>query len=302
MARFELSEAQARAILELQLRRLAALERLKIEEEYTQVQAQIAYLTDLLASPHKILALIKSDVLEVSDKYGDDRRTLIDYNSAADIDDEDLVRDEEVLISLTQRGYLKRSPTSMYRAQARGGRGVNGMTTRDEDTVAQLISANSLGTVLFFTNFGKVYAQRTFQIPEADRAAKGTLITNLLALDADEHVTALATVSDFESGYFVLCTRNGKIKRTRAAEFATSMRTNGLIAISLEADDQLQWVRHTTGDDRLILVTAGGRALHFHENAVRAMGRSAAGVRACASAMAITLRALTWWITKSLSC
>ncbi|PJF31172.1 MAG: DNA gyrase subunit A [Candidatus Thermofonsia Clade 1 bacterium] len=279
IAQFEFTEAQARAILELQLRRLAALEHRKIAEEYAQVRERIAYLEDLLANPVKILALIKSDLNELAEKFGDPRRTRLDLTSSAEIDEADLVRDEEVLIAITQRGYVKRSPSALYRAQARGGRGMMGITTREEDTVEHLISANSLAYLLFFTNYGKVYAQRTYQLPEADRTGKGTLLTNLISLSDDERVTAVTCVDDFERGYLVLCTRNGKIKRVKLSEFA-SVRASGLIAISLEEDDRLQWVRRTSGSDRLMLVTANGRALLFEEDDVRPMGRAAAGVRA----------------------
>ncbi len=276
---FEFSEAQARAILELQLRRLAALEHQKIVEEHEQVRARITYLEDLLAHPAKVLALIKTDLNEVAEEFGDERRTRLDMTASADFDEADLIRDEEVLIAITQRGYVKRSPSALYRSQGRGGRGVTGMTTRDEDNVEHLISANSLAHLLFFTNHGKVYAQRTFQLPEADRAGKGMLLTNLLALGEDERVTAVTCVDNFESGFFVLCTRNGKIKRVKISDFAT-VRANGLIAMSLEEDDRLQWVRRTSGTDRLILVTASGRALQFDENDVRPLGRAAAGMRA----------------------
>ncbi|MCS6872078.1 MAG: DNA gyrase subunit A [Anaerolineae bacterium] len=279
IARFNFTEAQARAILELQLRRLAALEHRKIAEEYAQVRERIAYLEDLLANPAKILALIKSDLNEVAEKFGDPRRTRLDMTASAEIDEADLVRDEEVLIAITRRGYVKRSPSALYRAQGRGGRGATGITTRDEDTVEHLISANSLAHLLFFTNRGKVYAQRAYQLPEADRVGKGLLLTNLVALDDDERVTAVTCVDNFESGYLVLCTRNGRIKRVKVSEFA-SVRTSGLMAITLEEDDRLQWVRRTSGSDRLMLVTANGRALIFDENEVRPMGRTAAGVRA----------------------
>jgi DNA gyrase subunit A len=279
VGRFEFSEAQARAILELQLRRLAALEHRKIAEEYEQVRERIAYLEDLLAHPAKILALIKSDLNEVAEKFGDARRTRLDLTASADFDEADLVRDEEMLIAVTQRGYIKRTPAALYRAQARGGRGTTGIAKRDEDNVEHLLSANSLAYLLFFTNRGKVYAQRTFQVPEADRAGKGVLLTNVLALSEDERVTAITCVEDFESGFFVLCTRKGRIKRVKCSEFA-AVRANGLIAMTLEEDDRLQWVRRTSGSDRLILVTANGRALLFEEDQVRPMGRAAAGVRA----------------------
>lgn len=279
MVFFELSEAQAKAILELQLRRLASLERLKIEEEYRQVQEQIAYLEDLLAHDPKILALIKSDLNVLTEKYGDDRRTRLDFESGAAFNEYDLIREEEVLISLTQRGYIKRSPSALYRAQHRGGRGVTGMTTREEDTVEHMISANSLDHLLFFTNKGKVYAERSFQIPEADRNGKGTLINSILALESDEAITAIGYVPNFESGYFILCTRKGKIKRVQISDLS-SVRSNGLIAMGLDGDDQLRWVKRTSGDDHLILVTAKGQSIRFHEDEVRVMGRMAYGVNA----------------------
>lgn len=241
--------------------------------------AHIAYLEDLLASPRKILALIQSDLNELAEKFGDARRTHIDYDGVADIDEADLVRDEEVLISLTQRGYIKRTPSALYRAQHRGGRGVTGMKTRDEDMVEHLISANSLAHLLFFTNLGKVYALRSYQLPETDRNGKGTLINSLIALEPDEVVTAMTWVENFESGNFVLCTRNAKIKRVESSEFA-SVRSNGLIAMGLEDDDRLQWVKRTSGNDHIIIATALGQSIRFHEDEVRVMGRQAGGVNA----------------------
>ncbi len=279
MILFDLSEAQAQAILDLQLRRIAALERLKIEEEYTQVQEQIAYLEDLLAHEYKILALIKADLNEVAEKYGDERRTRLDFETGTSFNEYDLIRDEEVLISITQRGYIKRTPSALYRAQHRGGRGVTGMTTREEDVVEHLMSANSLDHLLFFTNKGKVYAERSFQVPDADRNGKGTLINSILALEPDEKITAMARVEDFESGYFVLCTRRAKIKRVHISEFA-SVRSNGLIAMGLDGDDQLRWVKRTSGEDHIILVTEQGQSIRFRESEVRVMGRPAIGVNA----------------------
>jgi DNA gyrase subunit A len=279
MILFDLSEAQAQAILDLQLRRIAALERQKIEEESTQVRDRINYLEDLLTHEHKVLALIQSDLNELAEKYGDDRRTRIDFESGAHFDETDLIRDEEVLISITQRGYVKRSPSALYRAQNRGGRGVTGMTTREEDAVEHLMSANSLDHLLFFTNKGKVYAERTYQIPEADRNGKGVLINSLLALEPDEVITATAHVEDFESGYFVLCTRKGRIKRVQISDFS-SVRSNGLIAMGLDGDDQLRWGKRTSGEDHVILVTQQGRSIRFRETEVRVMGRQAFGVNA----------------------
>ena len=279
MERFDFSELQAQAILDLQLRRIASLERLKILEEYQTINARIAYLTDLLSDTSKILQVVKADLNALTEKHGDGRRTTVDYISAAYFDEEDLIRDEEVLISITQRGYIKRSPTALYRAQSRGGKGVTGMKTREEDVVGHLFSTNSLSHVLFFSNKGKVYAERAYQVPETDRDGKGTQINNILELGADETITAIADVMNFEGGYFVLCTRKGRIKRVHIEDFS-SVRSSGLIAIGLEDGDQLGWVYRTTGNDTIMLVTERGQSLRFKENEVRVMGRQATGVNA----------------------
>jgi DNA gyrase subunit A len=238
MSRFDLTELQANAILDMQLRRLAALEQQKIEDEYRQIQEQIAYLEDLLRSPHKILALIRDDLNELAEKYGDERRTELALDVVTEFNESDLVRDEEVLISLTERGYIKRVPADAYRAQRRGGKGVTGMATKDEDTVEHLYAAGSLDHILFFTDQGKVYAERGYMIPEASRGGKGTLINAFLALQPEEYVTAIASVPTFEDakGYFALCTRKGRIKRVPVT-FA-SVRSNGLIA--------MRWMKMTT--------------------------------------------------------
>ncbi len=278
MRRFRLSEAQAQAILDMPLRRLAALERQKIEDEYRQIKERIAYLEDLLAHPKKILQVIKEDLQEVAEKYGDERRTLIARDARADIREEDLVADVPVLITLTQRGYIKRMPTSAFRAQGRGGRGVAGHTTKDDDEVALLIPARTLHTVLFFSDRGKVYAAKAYQIPEARRTGKGVAIINLLHLEPGERVTAAVAVPDFEQAeYCFMATRQGVVKRVALQEFA-AVRPSGLIAISLREGDALEWVRLTHGDDEILLVTARGQALRFREDEVRPMGRQAAGV------------------------
>jgi DNA gyrase subunit A len=276
--RFSLSEKQAQAILDLQLRRLAALERQKIEDEQRQTLERIAFLEDLLAHPKKILELIKSDLQEVSDKYGDERRTRIAAEASEDFSEEDLVVDEAVLISITQRGYIKRVNPKTYRAQARGGRGVTGHVTRDQDEVTLLFSARTLDTVLFFTNRGKVYSEKAYQIPDADRTAKGVPMVNVLSLNPGETVTTTVVIPQFSDGqYFTMATHKGRIKRVSLSEFAY-VRPSGLIAISLDDDDELGWVRLTHGDDDIILVTENGRALRISESAIRVMGRQAAGV------------------------
>ena len=279
MKRFKLSELQAQAILDMQLRRLAALERWKIEEEHKQVRAVIEGLEDLLAHPKKILALIKTELIELAEKYGDDRRTQISAEAKENIHDEDLVADEAVLISLTARGYIKRVAATAFRSQSRGGRGVMGHTTKDEDEVVMLIPARSLNTMLFFTDKGKVYSEKIYQIPDSDRATKGIPLVNVLSLDANEKVTAAMAVGDFSSHSFcMMMTARGKIKRVTMEEFA-SVRPSGLIAMSLEEGDQLGWARLTSGKDEIIIVTENGQALRFSETKVRSMGRQAAGVQ-----------------------
>ena len=279
MTRFKLSEPQAQAILDLQLRRLAALERKKIEDEHKQVGEQIAFLEDLLAHPKKILALIQTDLKELAEKYGDDRRTRIAADATEELSDEDLVQDEAVLISLTERGYVKRVAASVFRSQSRGGRGVMGHTTKDEDEVVMLIPARSLDSMLFFSDRGKVYSEKAYQIPDADRTARGIPLVNVLALDADEKVTAAIAVSDFSKhGFCMLATARGRVKRVNMQEFA-AVRPSGLIAMSLGEGDYLGWARPTSGKDEVIFVTEKGQALRFKEDKVRAMGRQAAGVR-----------------------
>jgi DNA gyrase subunit A len=278
--RFKLTEIQAQAILDMQLRRLAALERWKIEEEHKQVAEQIAYFEDLLAHPKKILALIQDDMHELAEKYGDDRRTRIAADATENLSEEDLVQDEAVLISLTERGYIKRVAATAFRSQSRGGRGVKGHETREEDEVVALIPARSLDSMLFFSDKGKVFSEKVYQIPDADRTSKGIPLVNILSLSPNERVTAAIAVSDFSAhGYCMLATARGKVKRVVMEEFA-SVRPSGLIAMNLEAGDQLGWARVTSGNDEVIFVTENGQALRFNESKVRAMGRQAAGVQA----------------------
>ena len=278
ISRFRLSELQAQAILDMQLRRLAALERQKIEEEHRQVMERITYLEDLLANPVKILALIKEDLDELTAKYGDDRRTLIIAGATGDLREEDLVKDESVLISLTQRGYIKRVAAQTYRAQARGGRGVIGHTTKEEDEVLILLPARSLQTILFFSNKGKVYSEKAYNIPDASRTAVGVSIFNVLAMEVGETITAAVAVADFrDSNYCTMMTRKGVIKRVDLSHFA-SVRPSGLIAMGLNEGDELGWARLTHGNNDIMVVTERGLALRFDENEVRAMGRAATGV------------------------
>jgi DNA gyrase subunit A len=280
MGRFGLSEVQAQAILDLQLRRLAALERLKIEEEYNALLAQIADFEDLLATPRRVLGVIKQEVLDLKERFGDARRTQIIPQAAEDFSEEDLIRQESVLISVTQGSYLKRTPISAYRSQRRGGRGVQGMRTKDEDEVIDLYCARTLDHVLFFTNRGRVYGQRVFALPDAARDGRGLPIVNFLNLTADERVTTMLVVPDFEQAeYVTLLTRLGRIKRLKLSEFA-AVRPSGIIAMNLGPGDELGWARATNGDQDYILVTAHGRALRFPEQTVRPTGRMSAGVAA----------------------
>ncbi len=279
MTRFKLSEIQAQAILDLQLRRLAALERLKIEEEAKQIKEQIAHLEDLLANPAKILALVKADTQELAEKYGDERRTKIAADAKEHLHEEDLVQDEAVLITLTQRGYIKRTTSAVYKSQGIGGRGVTGHTTKEEDEVLFMLPGRTLQTVLFFSDKGKVYSEKVYQIPDADRTGKGISIYNVLALEPGERVTAAIAVADFSGhSYCTLMTAKGKIKRVNMEEFA-AVRPSGLIAMSLENGDELGWARLTSGKDEILIVTAKGQALRFAEKEVRSMGRAAAGVQ-----------------------
>ena len=278
MTRFKLSELQAQAILDLQLRRLAALERQKIEDEQRQTLERIAYLEDLLASPRKVLELIKNDLGELAKKYSDPRRTRIAHEAKEELREEDLVVDEAVLVSITQRGYVKRLAAKSFRLQTRGGRGVAGHTTKGEDEVLFLFPARTLDTILFFSDKGKVYSEKAYQIPDADRAAKGIPIVNVLSMGAGEAITAAVAVPDFVAAeYCTMATRNGKVKRVELAEFS-SVRPSGLMAITLEDGDELGWARLTDGEDEIVLVTEQGQALRFAEASVRAMGRSAGGV------------------------
>lgn len=280
MANFGLSEAQATAILDMQLRRLAALERQKIEDEYKEITAHIAYLRELLADKQKILTLIKEDVQYLKDTYGDERRSQIAFGLDEEINMEDIIPDEDVLVSITQRGYIKRTPVAAYRKQQRGGRGLIGMSTREKDELEHLFAAGSHNTILFFTNRGKVYAEKTYNIPELDRTAKGTSLMNILPLLPEEKITAALPVHDFaDAEYLTMITRKGRIKRVEVGMFA-NVRPSGLIAINLDDDDMLGWVKLTPGEQDLILVSEQGKGIRFDEEDVRPMGRAAAGVYA----------------------
>lgn len=278
MTRFALSEIQAQAILDMQLRRLAALERQKIMDEHKQIMSQIEYLEDLLAHPKKILEIIRTDLNEIVENYGDVRRTVIAPDASSDLSEESLVKKEDVFVSITQKGYVKRVSETTYRSQGRGGRGVIGQSMRDEDEVKFFLRCHTLSTLLFFTDKGKVYSEKVWQLPEEGRTGRGIPIYNIINIEANECITAIVPVASFEDAAFcTMATRKGRVKRVELAQFK-AVRPSGLIAISLDEDDQLGWVNLTSGDNEIILITRNGQALRYHEREIRAMGRSAMGV------------------------
>lgn len=278
MQRFGLSERQATAILEMRLQSLTGLEREKIEQEYAEILALIQSLREVLGSETLLLGVIKKEMVEIRDKYGDPRRTEI-TEVFGEIEMEDLIAREDVVVTMSHSGYIKRLPVTTYKSQRRGGRGVTGMATREEDFVENLFVTNTHDTILFFTNKGKVYSLKGYEIPEAQRQAKGTAIVNLINLDPGESVTTVVPVSKFVDDVFVtMATRKGTVKKTSLTDFA-AIRKTGIIAISLAPDDELISVKLAEGDDEILLVTRDGMSIRFHHCEVRAMGRTAAGVR-----------------------
>ena len=279
MKKFGLSEAQAKAILEMQLRRLTGLERSKIDEEYEATIKLIAELESILASPRKILALIKTDLDDLASTYGDDRRTKVIDDTVRELTDEDLVADEDVVVTVSSRNYVKRIPLSTYRAQHRGGRGVIGMQTREEDDVEHLLVARTRDRVLVFTDRGRVFALKAFELPDASRTAKGTPIQNILeAMQTGERVSALVGLRDTSVvQHLIMATRKGFVKKTPIAEYA-NVRRAGLIAIALRKGDQLAWVAPCTDRDRILLGTKKGKGIVFKATDARPMGRSTQGV------------------------
>jgi DNA gyrase subunit A len=278
--RFKLSEAQANAILEMQLRRLAALERKKIEDEYEGVIRLIAELEDLLANPRKVLVAIRDELGELIRRYGNERKTRIESDANRELTAEDLVAAEDVVVTLSQRGYIKRQQIGTFRSQRRGGKGKLAMITREEDAVRHLLVANTHDNILFFTNRGRVFITKVHTLPEASRQAKGLPIINLpgVMVDQGEYVSAIITLPQFEADhYMAMATRGGMIKKTSLAEYA-KIRSNGLIAISLVSGDELRWVGLTDGHNDIILATRNGQAARFHESEVRPMGRDTRGV------------------------
>ncbi len=278
MARYKLSDIQARAILDLQLRRLAQLERQEILDEYEKLLKQIAYLEDLLANPRKILYLVRDELIDLKKKYGDPRRTLVMADQNGDIADEDLIPNTEVLVTISSRGYIKRLPSDTYRAQRRGGKGIRGMMLREEDALRHMVVAHAHDNILFFTDRGRVFQLKAHQIPEADRTAKGLPIVNLIGIDPREVVTAVLAAPNFEDHFLLMASRMGEIKKTPLQEFAV-VRSNGLIAFDLEPGDELAWVKHCRKDDEMILVTEQGQALRYGASEVTARSRTAGGMR-----------------------
>lgn len=277
MERFGLSEIQAQAILDMQLKRLSGLQREKIDEEYNELMKLIAYLKDVLSSATLVYDIIKQELLEIKDKYGDDRLTKI-IPAAGEFVVEDLIKEEQTVVALTHFGYIKRMPIDTYKSQRRGGKGITGIATREEDFVKQIFTASTHDTILFFTNKGKLYKLRGYEIPEAGRTARGTAIVNLLSLDAGEKVSAVIPIQNFAEGkYLLMATKKGLIKKTALTEYNSARRT-GLQGITLKEDDELITARLTDGEDNVVLVTREGMCITFDEKEVRPIGRVSQGV------------------------
>ena len=277
MERFGLSDIQAQAILDMQLKRLSGLQREKIEEEYNELMKLIAYLKEILSSATLVYDIIKEELIQIKDKYGDDRLTKI-MPAVGEFVEEDLIKEEQTVVALTHFGYIKRMPIDTYRSQRRGGKGITGIATREEDFVKQIFTASTHDTILFFTNKGKLYRLRGYEIPEAGRTARGTAIVNLLNLDAGEKISAVIPIQNFAEGkYLLMATKNGLIKKTALVEYNSARRT-GLQGITLKEDDELITVRLTDGEDNVVLVTREGMCITFDEKDVRPIGRVSQGV------------------------
>lgn len=286
MKKFALSEIQANAILEMQLRRLAALERKKIEDEYKEIGKKIEFLTDLLTHPKKILKVIKNELLESKQKYGDARRTKVYKQKISEFREEDLVPKEEVIVTVTKAGYIKRLPLGTFRSQRRGGKGVSGMITKETDKIYHFLTANTHDDILFFTNLGRVFKLKVWELPAGSRQAKGQAIINLLDINQGEKIQAILTtpsapinpINPISPIYFFMATKNGIVKKTRIKNFA-HIRSSGLIAIKLDKGDELCWVKPTTGENHILLITHQGKAIRFSEKDVRSIGRATRGVK-----------------------
>lgn len=278
ITKFKLSDLQAQAILDMQLRRLAALERQKIEEEYKQVMKSIEDLVGLITSPARVMEVVKTELNELKQKYGDTRRTKVFSQAIGDFSEEDLIPNEQVIVTVTKAGYIKRSPVTTFRTQQRGGKGVSGMGMKDDDAIANIFSANTHNSILFFTNKGRVFQLRVYELPDGSRASKGQAIINLLNLEQNEKISSiLTTTKDQKEGYMFMATSKGVVKKTSLEEFA-HIRRNGMIAINLSASDSLTWVRLSSGKDDILIITRKGMSIKFPETDVRPMGRATAGV------------------------
>lgn len=279
MSRFKLSEIQGKAILEMKLRRLTGLEREKIESELSELELTIADLRDILSKNERVLSIIKEELTEIKIKYGDERRTNIDMTAIDFIEDESLIPVEDVVITLTNKGYIKRMASDTYRTQNRGGVGVKGMATNEEDFVESIASMTTHDYLLFFTNKGRVYRMKGYEIPLYSRQSKGLPIVNLLPIEKDEIIKVMLKISNEEvSKYLVFCTQNGIVKRTPLSEF-DNIRTNGKLAITLREDDELISVKKTNGSNEILIASSNGRMIRFVESEIRIMGRSASGVK-----------------------
>ncbi|MBI4990579.1 DNA gyrase subunit A [Candidatus Gottesmanbacteria bacterium] len=283
MSKFSLTEIQAQAILDMQLKRLAALERQKIEDELSMIRETIAYLTELLANPKKILKVVKDELLKLKEKYGDSRRTKVYKSKVGEFSDEQLIPNEETVIVITKSGYVKRQSPSSFKLQGRGGKGVIGITTKEADTIEHFLSAYTHDNILFFTNKGKVYQLRVWDLPEGTRISKGQAIVNLINIDQNELVTSVLSyaLKGEESkiySYIVKATKKGTVKKSRLSEYE-NIRRNGLIAIKLESQDELCWAKLSTGDNDILIVSHEGKSIKFSESEVRATGRDTMGVR-----------------------
>ena len=277
MKRFGLSDIQAQSILDMRLKTLSGLQREKIEEEYDALMKLIAHLREVLGSERLVFDIIKEELLEIKDKYGDERKTKI-VAAEGEFDIEDLIKEEQCVVALTHFGYIKRMPIDTYKSQKRGGKGITGIATREEDFVKQIFTASTHDTILFFSNKGKAYRLRGYEVPEAGRTAKGTAIVNLLSLDGGEKISAVIPIANFAEGkYLLMTTKNGLIKKTSLNEFI-SVRKSGLIAINLKEEDTLIDVKLTDGEDNVVLVTEKGMSITFDEKDVRPIGRNAMGV------------------------
>jgi DNA gyrase subunit A len=299
MEKFKLSEIQAQAILDMQLRRLAALERLKIEEEYKEIQKLIAELLDILGKPERVIAIISEELAQIAEKFGDERRTKVFKGKVGEINEEDLVASENVIITVSEKGYIKRMPDNEYQLQKRGGIGKRGMTTREDDAVSHIFWCNTHDDILFFTNKGRVFVKKVYEIPEFGRTAKGLAVINLINIESGELVTSILTkkkegmivdedvLQENELGreqkagdyqFLFMSTSKGTVKKTLLSEYL-NIRSNGLVAIKLAPGDELTWVKPTRGNDEIIMVTRMGKSIRFNEADVRETGRASMGVR-----------------------